>query len=409
MASAGDIAELQEIVGDYQNTTTFFTKKNKVYCAPLREFAQAMCKHCEKNHYIDTLCSGGDAFKPTPANKRHSSCPSDMAKAMDDNTFKRLTFRFQGGKGGLPKATFGTEAVAAALTVTVALGTAKKQTQEAHKAKRQQKAKDNKAKQAEDDANAGGSEVDEAEETPDVPSIPEEDLPTATRTMTIHRPAGRSQIATREQRRGTTSVLTIMAKRQRRETSSGLCSTPTPSAPALTWRAMAMVATGMARMRARMRATLVGAMVRRATVDTALQLWNSLRLQHLEEIEDRDELKQQMSQWRARTARAMATIKVSATVTMAIVKLKSQYLERTPTKLPPFFLSLKSLYHPGMCLGTTRDHSRAPGAPDGHSKCTFFAFFGPGRAIIRSRAAKTLDSNSDTTTHRSRFVSSGHG
>ena len=98
VASAGDIAELQEIVGDYQNTTKFFTKKNKVCCAPLREFAQAMCKHCEKNHYIDTLCSGGDAFKPTPANERHSSCPSDMAKAMDENTFKRLTFRFQGEK-----------------------------------------------------------------------------------------------------------------------------------------------------------------------------------------------------------------------------------------------------------------------------------------------------------------------
>ena len=111
VASAGDIAELQEIVGDYQNTTKFFTKKNTVYCAPLRGFAQAMCKNCENKHYIDTLCSGGDALKPTFANERHSSCPSDMAKAMDENTFKRLTFRFQGGKGGLPKATSGTEAV----------------------------------------------------------------------------------------------------------------------------------------------------------------------------------------------------------------------------------------------------------------------------------------------------------
>ena len=82
---------------------------------------------------------------------------------------------------------------------------------------------------------------------------------------------------------------------------------------------------------------------------------------------------------------------------------------KDPHKVAIMFFSFKSLYHPGMCLGTTRDHSRAPGAPGGHSKCTFFAFFGPGRAIIRSRAAKTLDSNPDTTTHRTPFVSSGHG
>ena len=82
---------------------------------------------------------------------------------------------------------------------------------------------------------------------------------------------------------------------------------------------------------------------------------------------------------------------------------------KDPTKLVRIFSLFKSLYHPRMCLGTTRDHSRAPGAPGGHSKCTCFAFFGPGRAIIRSRAAKTLDSNSDTRTHRSLFVSSEHG
>ena len=81
---------------------------------------------------------------------------------------------------------------------------------------------------------------------------------------------------------------------------------------------MAMVATGIARLRA----TLVRAMVRR---DTALRLWNNLRLQNLQEMEDKAELQQQMAQWRARTARAMATIKVSATVTVAIVKLKMQW------------------------------------------------------------------------------------
>ena len=45
VASAGDIADLQELVSDYQNTTKFFTKKNKVYCAPVREFTQAPCKY----------------------------------------------------------------------------------------------------------------------------------------------------------------------------------------------------------------------------------------------------------------------------------------------------------------------------------------------------------------------------
>ena len=152
VASAGDIAELQETVGDYQNTTKYFTKKNKVYCAPIREHAQAACKNCGKSHYIDTFCKGGDAFKPTPANERHSSCPLDMAKAMYENNFMRLMFRFQGGKGGLPKATTGEEAVAADAVVTVALGTAKKQSQEAGKAKRRQKAKEKREKKAEEEA-----------------------------------------------------------------------------------------------------------------------------------------------------------------------------------------------------------------------------------------------------------------
>ena len=49
-----------------------------------------------------------------------------MVKDMEDGTFKRLTHRFQGGTGGLPKATTGKEAVAAALQVTVALGSTKR-------------------------------------------------------------------------------------------------------------------------------------------------------------------------------------------------------------------------------------------------------------------------------------------
>ena len=123
---------------------------------------------------------------------------------MDDNCFKRLTFRFQGGKGGLPKATTGEEAVAASLTVTVALGTAKKRSQETNKAKRQRQAKEKKEKQAEADAEAEDDTHDGEGEGSEVPNTPEAELPTATRTvMTIHRPARSSQVVTRAQRRGT--------------------------------------------------------------------------------------------------------------------------------------------------------------------------------------------------------------
>ena len=48
---------------------------------------------------------------------------------------------------------------------------------------------------------------------------------------------------------------------------------------------------------------------------------------------------------------------------------------RDPTKVPIMVFSFKSLYHPVMCLGTTHDHSRAPGAPDGHSMGTLNALF----------------------------------
>ena len=75
-----DIADLQEKVGDYQNTTKYFTKKNKVYCAPIREHAQAMCKHCDKSHYIDTPCKGGDTTSTPPARvAMHSSLHQRMS------------------------------------------------------------------------------------------------------------------------------------------------------------------------------------------------------------------------------------------------------------------------------------------------------------------------------------------
>ena len=152
VANAGGIEELQVCIGTYQNTTKFFTQKNKVWCAPVREFATGMCGNCSTQHYIDTLCNGGDTCQAVPSTERHSLCPANMAKDMEAKTFKRLTFRFQGGTGGLPKATTAKEAVAAATKVTVAMGSAKKPISDEKKAKRKLKAKEKKARKAEEKA-----------------------------------------------------------------------------------------------------------------------------------------------------------------------------------------------------------------------------------------------------------------
>ena len=145
MANAGDITDLRVCIGDYQNTTKFFTSKNKVWCAPVREYAEGICTNCKKKHWIDTLCDGGDIAKPTDAGNRHSLCPNDMARDMEAGTFKRVTFRFQGGTGGLPKAKMGNEAVAAAIQVTTALGSVNSK---ATRLKKQQKAEKCKLQKA---------------------------------------------------------------------------------------------------------------------------------------------------------------------------------------------------------------------------------------------------------------------
>ena len=96
-----------------------------------------------------------------PANERHSACPSNMVKDMEEGTFKRLTHRFQGGTGGLPKAKTGPEAVAAAVQITVALGSTKKKAENAEqKEKRKQRAKDRKARKASEDKGATETGVD---------------------------------------------------------------------------------------------------------------------------------------------------------------------------------------------------------------------------------------------------------
>ena len=200
MANAGDISDLQVVVGDYQNSTKFFTQKNKCWCAPVREYAQSPCTNCGLQHYIGTPCKGGDSCVKMPASERHSACPSNMVKDMEEGTFKRLTHRFQGGTGGLPKAKTGPEAVAAAVQITVALSSTKKRAENAEqKEKRKQRSKDRKTKKAAEDKNqteTGAAEEEQAEDDTETPE--EQALPTATRTKVhvIQRPARRSQLAT---------------------------------------------------------------------------------------------------------------------------------------------------------------------------------------------------------------------
>ena len=309
VANAGGIEELQACIGTYQNATKFFTQKNKVWCAPVREFATGMCTNCSTQHYIDTLCHGGDMFQTVPSTERHSQCPANMAKDMEAKTFKRLTFRFQGGTGGLPKATSAKEAVAAATKVTVAMGSAKRPVSDEKKARRKLKAKEKKARKAEEKAaQEEEEEASASEEEADTPDTSA--LPTATRKVnTIARPARRSQVATREERRGMTFV---MATKVQRSNASHATSRGDVS-----WASMAVVSQGMARMRA----VLVGATVRsknrqRATgqrSDAAQEPWE-IAMQEAAAVHTA------MAAWRVKLDKVQATARLSATMTMAIVR-----------------------------------------------------------------------------------------
>ena len=74
-----------------------------MHCAPATPYAKAQCTNCNKEHWIDTPCVGGPQNSDVGAELRHSSLLKDMLTDMKANTFKRLTHRFQGGKNGLPK------------------------------------------------------------------------------------------------------------------------------------------------------------------------------------------------------------------------------------------------------------------------------------------------------------------
>ena len=104
-------------------------------------------------------------------------------------------------------------------------------------------------------------------------------------------------------------MMTVVSKRQRSVDTDGQCE---PSA-STKWQAMARVATGMARMRAVL--VLMGAKIRHGV---------ALQLSAEAEAADQTYLQLYMKQWRVRTAQDMTKVKVSATVTMAIVKLKMQ-------------------------------------------------------------------------------------
>ena len=59
VADQGDMSSLQTVIGDYENTTTVFMSKNKVWCAPAMPYVKAQCKHCNMEHWIDMPCAGG--------------------------------------------------------------------------------------------------------------------------------------------------------------------------------------------------------------------------------------------------------------------------------------------------------------------------------------------------------------
>ena len=146
-----------------------------------------------------------------------------MATAMESGDFKRLTFRFQGGSDGNPKARNQVEMTAAVTQVTIALTTAKPR-RKSKPSKAQREAK--RAEVAAAAAAAAAAATDEADEVDDDQDEADESdaLPTAERqVLTItKRPSRQSQVATRAQRRGHVQVFTITAATARAEEGSAV-------------------------------------------------------------------------------------------------------------------------------------------------------------------------------------------
>jgi hypothetical protein len=347
VASAGDIIDLQKCIGDYQNTTKFFTSKNKVWCAPIREHAEGLCGHCNKKHWLDTLCNGGDACKLVDASERHSLCPKEMASDMDNGAFKRLTFRFQGGSGGLPKAKTGAEAVAAVLQVTTALGGAKRTLSTAQQTRKAKAIEKRKTKKAAAKAAAAAETAAGTDEDADEDSQSEEAaLPAPTRkVLTIgQRPARQSQLATREQRRGVARVLMITStasgptsksalkraqkknreerrQRERNELRESMGrKRAQPAKPVTTsWGRMAALSQSLQRLQA----TMKGAVVRKQASAS-----DSESRQKMTAMEAAN-LQSDMVAWRQRLQASQARTTLSATVTMALAIRKLRMASNT--------------------------------------------------------------------------------
>ena len=305
VANCGDIADLQQLIGGYSNDTTAYVEKTGVWCSPIRKYSEVMCTNCSKLHWGDTRCDKGDCTQKSSAGERHSICPPAMATVMESGDFKRLTFRFQGGSDGNPKARTQVEMTVAVTQVTVALTTAKpKRKSKPNQAQRAAKRAEVAATAAA--AAAASGEEDEADDDQD--EADESDaLPTAERqVLTItKRPSRQSQVATRAQRRGHVEVFTITATTAQAEEGNA-------------------VQQGWANMRTtflahgRMRAVLRGSRVRG-------EVQQLLAAQRATEAANLDEL---MAAWRARMARDAATTLLKATVTMAITRREMRQQER---------------------------------------------------------------------------------
>ena len=299
------MASLQAEIGDYENTATVFTSKNKVWCAPATPYAKAQCTNCNKEHWIDTPCAGGPQNSDVGGKLRHSSLLKDILSAMKANTIKRLTHRFQGGGNGLPKLKSHKKVLAAVTKIVADNGaekTAEKQAKKAAKAEK--KAAAARAAAAVAAAEAESSEDDSGtdEEDPLTPVM----LTTATR---VGRTPG--YVPPRPEPRG-----------QRQQCSHNATGAVRSSAVIVEaveeeLRGWPHMATTGARL-ARMRATLLGATVRRSRAQlhqAARSALQALVAGHA--ARQAAKLQASMAAWRQHCASAEARSKLRAVLTSA--------------------------------------------------------------------------------------------
>ena len=235
ISSTGEVAELQGMLGDYVNSTGEYGFHKGVWAAPCTPSARGDCSRCSQNHFIDVPCNGGSPNVVMPLDKRHSKCSKNMARDMDAGKFKRLTHLFQGGTEGYPKAATrkaDSALAVAAAAVVVAASTAspgKKKTKRRDMATKRSKASEKAAAAAVAAAAHAtaedGSESDNQDGNDQDGDLACDALATATRVSVAATGAhGHQQLASRQRRRGTRSVLSATA------TLAVISVTQTPSA-----------------------------------------------------------------------------------------------------------------------------------------------------------------------------------